>query len=131
MNKTELYGKVYDRLKNPEAFTSLWFAKNAEGRSVSWEDPEAVKFDLMGAFLKESGPQQDLCNEALDELGKMLPSGYTGIGVFSEKAGHAAVVLLLERALGLVVIPEVSSIVSTEPAVKKKPGKRGRRPKKT
>ncbi len=42
--------KLLSFIEKPENYTSAWFAKDAAGNSLLWDNEAAVKFDLLGAI---------------------------------------------------------------------------------
>lgn len=116
---------VREMIRDPAHFTHSWFAKNAEGVSVSWDDPTATRWDLIGAVCLITQQTGEVDRESvLAELKALLPKGYDRLYQFSEAAGHGRVLELLDRAINPPMPEPVEDAVAMPEAPTKK--KRGR-----
>jgi hypothetical protein len=98
-NTHEFISKVYDLIKDPKSFTTNWFARDNEGRSVSWDDPGAVRYDLIGAVEKIGASEPALKEQVFVELREKVPHEFGPLYKFAERGGHEQVVAFLNRLL--------------------------------
>lgn len=126
----EFISKVYELIKDPNKFTSNWFARDQNGKSVSWNDPAAVRFDLLGAIEKIGTDAPSLKEEVLREFRDKIPLEYGPLYKFAERGGHEQVVLFLNKILSsqLSVDSEKPTVTESEitvniPLVQKRRGR--------
>lgn len=122
-------GKVIALIEDPSRFTTAWFAKDADGRSVMWDDPNAVRFDLMGAIEHIGLNDAEGKAEAYDEIERFLDEKKS-LNEFVREAKHEAVLAFLRGVITdkefIPATPEMKpaeAMALPEAAPKKKRGR--------
>ena len=92
--------KAYDRIKDPDCWTTKAQARDEEGKMVRPDDPRAVRWDVQGAVAISSNPFGILPPWFMVYLdGLAQEEGITDVGNYNDIMRHDVVLGLLVKAV--------------------------------
>ena len=104
---TKVLTEARELISEPGQWTKKFYARDALGGPVEWENPMAVSWCSAGAIGKAAGISQELQNRSLERqtlfrhaLGELhRVAGDRGLAVFNDNHTHAEVLEIFDKVI--------------------------------
>lgn len=87
---------TFETIRQQSSFISTRIAVDRRGNGVSFDSEHAVRFDVVGAMLRQKSTTNDFAMAAMIVRGEV---GAIGVFEYEERFGHKAVLKMLNRAI--------------------------------